>query len=57
MKETIYRFNQFYQNYQFVRTHNERYEKGEESFEVELNQFADLDNVEFISIYTGYRKS
>lgn len=37
--------------------HNHKYEKGEESFEVELNQFADLDNIEFMSIYTGYKKS
>lgn len=36
-----------------MRLHNERYARGEETFIVELNQFADMDTFEFAAIYTG----
>jgi hypothetical protein len=49
--ERAYRFLKFKQNYLFVQAHNARHAAGKETFEVALNQFADMDNFEFSSIY------
>ena len=39
-----------------MKEHNERFKKGLETFEVELNKFADLDRFEFKSLFTGYKR-
>lgn len=54
--EKSYRFGKFFQNYLFVKEHNKRYEAGLETFEVELNKFADLDRFEFKHLYTGLKR-
>ena len=56
MKEYSYRFRKFFENFKFVQEHNKKYEKGLETFEVKLNKFADLDNFEFKSLFTGLKK-
>lgn len=56
IQETSYRFGKFFENFKFVKEHNARFEKGLETFDVELNKFADLDNFEFKSLYTGLKK-
>lgn len=56
IQEKSYRFGKFFQNFKFVKEHNERFKKGLETFEVELNKFADLDRFEFKSLFTGYKR-
>jgi len=50
-EEFFYRFDVFKANMDFVDTHN----KGNFTYKVELNQFADLTRGEFKLIYLGYR--
>jgi hypothetical protein len=45
--------NKFLHNRNFVENHNQRFKKGIETYEVELNQFADFDNEEFAKMYTS----
>lgn len=46
-KEEAYRLGVWLNNLAFVKAHNQRYEAGLESYNVEMNQFADLDSAEF----------
>ena len=57
MKETSYRFGKFFENFKFVKEHNARFAKGLETFDVELNKFADLDRFEFKALFTGLKKN
>jgi cathepsin L len=50
-EEFFYRFDVFKKNYDFVEAHN----AGGNSWEVELNKFADLSSAEFKLMYTGYK--
>jgi C1A family cysteine protease len=50
-EEFFYRFGVFKANMDFVDAHN----KGNFTYEVELNQFADLTTGEFKNIYLGYK--
>lgn len=54
--EVVFRLNRYKQNYIFVKTHNKRFEKGLETYEVELNKFADLNSEEFKATYLGLKK-
>lgn len=56
MQEKSYRFGKFFENYKFVKAHNKRYDAGLETFNVELNKFADLDRFEFKALYTGLNR-
>jgi hypothetical protein len=38
-------------NYKYVQEHNARYEAGKETYNLEMNLFADLTNEEFSAIY------
>jgi len=49
--ETEFRFSKFLENAAYVEAHNARYAAGEETFNLELNLFADMDNKEFSSLY------
>lgn len=42
--EHLYRFQIWLSNWQYVREHNAKYEAGVETYELEMNQFADLTN-------------
>ncbi|KAG8290266.1 hypothetical protein J6590_086369 [Homalodisca vitripennis] len=55
-QEELKRKNIFLGNLQFVREHNAKFEKGEVSFDVEINKFADLTTQEFASMMNGYRR-
>jgi len=50
-EEFFYKYGVFKTNYDFVAAHN----AGNNSWEVELNKFADLTSAEFKLIYNGYR--
>jgi hypothetical protein len=50
-EEFFYKYGVFKANYDFVTAHN----AGNHTWEVELNQFADLTSAEFKIMYTGYR--
>ena len=56
-QEKSFRFGRFYDNYLFTRDHNQKYEAGEETFYVDLNRFADMDNAEFKSVFTGLKRN
>jgi len=50
-EEFFYRFDVFKKNYDFVEAHN----AGNQTWEVELNKFADLSTAEFKLTYAGYK--
>lgn len=54
--EMIFRLNRYRANYKFVKNHNKRFQLGLESYEVELNNFADLDLEEFKATYLKLKK-
>jgi len=40
----------------FIMTHNKRFAKGLETYDLAVNKFADLDRIEFKALYTGLKK-
>lgn len=56
-QEDKLRFQIFETNLELINKHNIRYEKGEVSYIMGINQFADLTDEEFTGTYLGYRKS
>ncbi|XP_046659195.1 procathepsin L-like [Homalodisca vitripennis] len=54
-EEELKRKNVFLENLQFVREHNEKFENGEVSFDVEINKFSDLTTEEFVTMMNGYK--
>uniref|UniRef100_A0A1B6M4I2 Cathepsin L n=1 Tax=Graphocephala atropunctata TaxID=36148 RepID=A0A1B6M4I2_9HEMI len=44
----------FVNNLKFVREHNAKFEKGEVTFDVEINKFADLTTQEFAKMMNGF---
>jgi hypothetical protein len=54
--EAVFRLKQFSENYKFIAEHNKRHALGLETYDLALNQFADLDRVEFKALYTGLKK-
>lgn len=56
LREEKLRFQIFKYNLQTINDHNERYEQGEESYNMKVNQFSDLTTEEFKKIYLGYQK-
>jgi len=52
-KEEAMRFKIFKGNYAFIDTHNRR---TDVTFQVGINQFADVSNAEFVSMMNGYRR-
>lgn len=39
-----------------INEHNERFQKGQESYTMKVNQFADLTDEEFSVMYLGYQR-
>ncbi|XP_046662481.1 procathepsin L-like isoform X2 [Homalodisca vitripennis] len=55
-EEELKRKNIFLENLQFVREHNEKFEKGEVTFDVEINKYSDLTTEEFVTMMNGYKR-
>jgi len=49
------RFSIYHANKRMIEEHNERYRRGDHSFSMKLNQFADLMSHEFADLMNGYR--
>lgn len=54
-QEELYRRQIWQENRLFIQKHNEAYLRGEHSFFLGENEFADKSNVEFVKIMNGYR--
>uniref|UniRef100_A0A1B6KHV5 Cathepsin propeptide inhibitor domain-containing protein n=1 Tax=Graphocephala atropunctata TaxID=36148 RepID=A0A1B6KHV5_9HEMI len=54
--EELKRKTIFLGNLRFVREHNAKFEKGEVTFDVEINHFADLTTQEFAEMMNGYKR-
>jgi len=55
IKEELYRFGVFVENLIFVNKHNEKAKRGEKTFTVGINKFADLTALEFGQKFNGYK--
>jgi hypothetical protein len=51
VKEESYRLAIWMENLAYVQAHNQRYEAGLESFDLEMNEFADMPTEEFSAKY------
>lgn len=49
--ERVYRYGVWMKNFEFVQAHNAEYLLGDQTFEVEMNHFADLTSEEFGASY------
>ena len=49
--EESFRFKIWKDNFAYVNDHNEKFLAGKETFDLEMNAFADLTNEEFDEIY------
>ena len=52
--EHQYRFQIWLRNFQYVMTHNTKYDAGLETYDLDMNLYADLTNEEFSAKYLGY---
>nr|P25784.1 RecName: Full=Digestive cysteine proteinase 3; Flags: Precursor [Homarus americanus] len=55
-KEELYRQRVFQQNEQLIEDFNKKFENGEVTFKVAMNQFGDMTNEEFNAVMKGYKK-
>jgi len=55
-QEESARFNIFVENHRIVEQHNQEYAAGKHTFDLGMNQFADMTNQEFRSIVNGYKR-
>ncbi|WP_348243272.1 hypothetical protein, partial [Salmonella enterica] len=55
-KEELYRKTIFESNLKFVAEHNERFRKGQVTFNVAMNRFGDMTTEEFVAQMTGLQK-
>lgn len=46
----------FKENRKFIDDHNEKFDKNEETYKLDVNEFADLSFVEFDQLMNGYRR-
>lgn len=57
LREDKLRFEIFKSNLQIINEHNAGYERGESSYTLGVNQFADLTEEEFKQFYLGYQQT
>nr|CAA56914.1 cathepsin l [Nephrops norvegicus]prf//2119193A cathepsin L-related Cys protease [Nephrops norvegicus] len=57
LEEERYRLNVFLDNLQYIEEFNKKYESGEVTYNLAINQFSDLTNDEFNSMMKGYKTS
>jgi len=50
-KEEAYRMGVWMENFAYVQAHNARFEAGKETFDLEMNEFADMNTEEFGAKY------
>ena len=50
-EEKVYRFGVWMKNFEYVQEHNTKFNKGTETYDLEMNGFADLSSEEFGSRY------
>ena len=55
-EEKSFRSQRFAENYKIVKEHNARFAKGLETYDMELNAFADMGIEEFSAKYLGLKK-
>ncbi|KAK8741885.1 hypothetical protein OTU49_002444, partial [Cherax quadricarinatus] len=55
-EEEKYRRSVFEENLEYVKEFNEKYERGEVSFTLAMNKFADMTNEEFNAVMKGYKR-
>ncbi|XP_037085227.1 procathepsin L-like [Pollicipes pollicipes] len=55
-EEENLRFSIFHSNKKMIDEHNERHRRGEHSFSLKINQFADLLGEEFVATMNGYQQ-
>ncbi|XP_063592112.1 procathepsin L-like [Penaeus indicus] len=53
-QEERYRLSVFEQNQQFIDDHNSRFENGEVTFTLQMNQFGDMTSEEFTATMNGF---
>ena len=56
-EEKTFRHKKYLDNQKLVKAHNARFNLGLETYEMELNAFADMDIEEFSSQYLGLKKN
>lgn len=49
------RYSIFKSAYEDIQVHNDKYQRGEESYYLKINKFADLTDNEFVSIFLNYK--
>ncbi|MCI3751392.1 hypothetical protein MQC27_24985 [Escherichia coli] len=54
VQEERYRLSVFEQNQQFIDDHNARFENGEVTFTLQMNQFGDMTSEEFTATMNGF---
>jgi len=55
--EELKRYNIWKSNSEYISNHNQQADNGVHTFWLKMNQFGDLTNSEFVSIYNGYNQS
>ena len=55
--EELKRYNIWKSNLDYINAHNQQANNGVHTFWLKMNQFGDLTNSEFVSIYNGYNQS
>nr|AAM96000.1 cathepsin L precursor [Metapenaeus ensis] len=53
-REDLYRQSVFEQNQQFIEDHNAKFENGEVTFTLKMNQFGDMTSEEFAATMNGF---
>jgi cathepsin L len=56
VEEEAARFLVFVDNYKYIQEHNKQFEAGVHTFDLGVNQFADMKNDEFRALYNGYKQ-
>nr|P13277.2 RecName: Full=Digestive cysteine proteinase 1; Flags: Precursor [Homarus americanus]CAA45127.1 cysteine proteinase preproenzyme [Homarus americanus]prf//1801240A Cys protease 1 [Homarus americanus] len=56
LEEERYRLNVFLDNLQYIEEFNKKYERGEVTYNLAINQFSDMTNEKFNAVMKGYKK-
>ncbi|TOF89230.1 hypothetical protein CGJ15_24675 [Vibrio parahaemolyticus] len=56
-EEEVYRLKVFQDNLNYIEEHNKKFANGEVTFDLAVNQFADMTNEEFNAVMKGYKRN